>query len=289
MKILIFGSTGFIGKNITAALLNESYDVIAPNRHDCNLLEIKSVQRIVKVHQPDIIINTAFTGVNSNIHYSHDYVFDNLTIITNILQSSKEAKQLKKLIHFGSGLEYGNSKKAISEKKQLEPLNTYASVKAISTLLTLDLARTFKLPLIVLRPFNVYGEYDNKSVIYYIIKSIVNKTAFSITRGEQIRDYLYIRDVTAIILQILNNYQRFNDGQVYNISSNHPRKLKEIFTTIFSLMKYTAKPTYKEYAEHEYMNQIGDNSKLKKIISLPELTSLQEGLKNTIEWVKTSL
>jgi len=287
-KILLFGSTGFIGKNLSNYFkLSKKYLLLTPSKIECNLLDLSQVKKVVKETQPDFIINTAyFGGVSSKIIYSDENIFNNIKLVINILRASVNSKQLKKIILFGSGLEYDNSSLSIKETDQIKPKNIYATIKSITSLLSIGLAQELKLPLVLIRPFNLYGPNDKKSVIFYLINSILKNRDFVLTKGEQVRDYLYIDDFTKIIYKIIDNYQKFEDLEIYNASSGKLTQLKTIFKIIFKLCNFEEKYTIIKNSENEYWHQVANIKKIKRLISINKLTSLENGLKNTLDWIK---
>lgn len=289
MKILLFGATGFIGANIHQLLATtKQHTAFAPKLSECNLLHARAVNELVSDMQPEIIINAAFNGVNSKLEYTDTYLFENTSIVTNILHGAQYSKRLKKVIHFGSSLEYGDSDGPISEVNLLDPKNTYATIKAMHTLLVRTLGHNLGVPTVILRPFNLYGEFDRKSVIFYVINSILQKKAVKVTRGEQVRDYLYAGDLLKIFAQILREVDTLPDGEIFNICSGKPIKLADLFKTTFALMKYSYGQEYLPNPTTEYWHQVGDPAKLKKFINYPQLTHLKSGLQNTIDWIRRS-
>ena len=247
---------------------------------------IINVKNIITKTDPDFIINCAYYGgVTSRIKFSYTNLFNNLKIITNILESSVYATKLKKIIFFGSGLEYDSSNLAIKETNLVKPKNIYATIKTMTSLLSVNLAKELNLPLILLRPFNLYGPYDKRSVIYYLIDSILYKQKFTLTRGKQIRDYLYISDFTKIVCDIIDNYKKFKDLNIYNVGSGTPTSLETIFNTIFKLTHVSKDYKIKKYSDNEYHYQCANIEKLNKIIKIKHITPLIEGLKETIVWI----
>jgi UDP-glucose 4-epimerase len=285
--IVVIGSTGFIGKNISETLKNKrEYKLVNISSKDCNLLNITEVKNILQTIQPQYIVNAAFIGVDSSREYSDEYFYNNLKIVTNIINASRELKFLKKLIFLGSGLEYGDSKIAISEKKNSQPKNMYAIIKSVTSQVSLHLARKFELPLIVLKPFNLYGPYDTKGLFFYIISSIFKKKQITLSKGEQIRDYLYINDLAEIIYSCIKKSHEIPNYESYNVGSGTKLQLKNVYKTIFNLMNFSGQVHYKSYAPNDYMMQTADSRKLKKIITFPKQHGLEEGLKETIKWIK---
>lgn len=284
MKILIFGADGFIGRNIQEKL--KGYDLTCPSISECNLLIRQQVEDKIKEVKPDFIINAAYIGVDSKIKFSKDYLINNISIVSNVIEASTVHKNLKKIIMFGSGLEYGDSDELINESFPLNPKNVYASVKASGSILSIALAKEFQVPLVLIRPFNLYGPWDKKSVIYYIVNSILEKKILCLTKGEQIRDYLYIEDLIIFLSKILENHDQISNFEVFNIGSGKGVKMSKIFKIIFSLTNSSPKIRNVPYRKNDYFHQIANINKAKKIDNWKPRIDIEQGLFETIDWVK---
>ncbi|PIR80240.1 MAG: hypothetical protein COU25_01130 [Candidatus Levybacteria bacterium CG10_big_fil_rev_8_21_14_0_10_35_13] len=285
-KVVILGENGFIGSNLKE-FLSFKREIELSSTKNINLLGFKELKNFFIRVQPKIIINSAFIGVNSNKKYSKKYLSENLKIVKNILKAATYINNLKKIIFLGSSLEYDDSNKPIHENYQTKPKNAYALVKMKTTLFSLDFSRRKKIPLIILRPFNLYGPHDEKSIIYVLIASLLRNGKIKLSKGEQIRDYLYINDFSKIIYKIIRNIDKFENFQVYNVASSIPIKLSKIFKEIFKSLNKDYKYTIIPYRQKEYMSHVGDISKIRKIITVDKLTPLNKGIKETISWVKS--
>lgn len=286
-KILLFGASGFIGHNLLDFWSNQGrFEVIAPTSRHCNLLDQTQTSQFIVATQPDFIINAAHPGVNSNISYSDEYVANTLKIVSHIISGAAKVSHLKKVFMFGSGLEYGDSPKPISEEHALHPKNVYATTKAMTSLLALDLARELKVPLVLLRLFNLYGPYDTKGVGHYLISSILKGQQPHITPGKQVRDFLYVGDVVGYIDDCLQHHSQLENGQIYNLGSGQPTQLLQFSQEIFKQLKFSGPPKYLDYKPNEYWHNVAKVSKIKKILPLKVKTDLTAGIAQTIEWVK---
>ena len=285
--ILLFGSTGFIGEAIATYLKRKkNIHLITPTRTECNLLSYKSVKPYLDTINPDYVINAAYIEVNSNVKPTKKYLSDNLKISTNILKGCKKQKNIREIIYFGSGLEYGDSDEPIDEKHSTNPKNYYAKTKAIQSETSLRLAKKLRLPIILIKPFNLYGPYDTKSVFYYVIKAILEKKEFSITKGEQMRDILYIEDLVRLIEKIINKGETIRSGEVINVGFGKGVLLKDVVNEIIKLTNYKGIMGFRQYRPNEYFSQVANIDKAKYLFDWEPKTSLEEGLKKTIRWIK---
>ncbi|OGK16409.1 hypothetical protein A2774_03055 [Candidatus Roizmanbacteria bacterium RIFCSPHIGHO2_01_FULL_39_12c] len=277
-KILIFGSTGFIGQNfITGSKLDNDFRLIAPTRNACNLLNFTQTQNFIKKIKPGIILNLAYYGgVTSAIKYSQTNLVNNIKIATNILNSVKGNLRIKKIFFLSSSL-------------SKEPKNTYAHIKAQTTSLSLALAKKWQLPLVILRPYNLYGPHDRRTVVYRTIASILKKQAFSLTAGRQKRDYLFIQDFVKILDLVVENWINFENYETYDIGSGKAVQMKQVFSRIFKLLNFKGPYQTKDYSPDEYWYQKADTKKVKAAIGRFQITLLESGLKQTISWIRESL
>ena len=285
--IAIVGSTGFIGTNLCKKLQTDC-NLIPITRSMLDLRDESNTIATFKKIQPHIIVNAAHTGVNSRIDYSSNYLYDNLKIVTNILEGARHIKQLKKIIFLGSSLEYQDTKIPIDEKTSLQPKNVYATTKMLSSMLSLNLARQWGLPFLLLRPFNLYGPYDTKSVICYIGHSLLKNRSVKLTKGEQYRDYLFIDDFVAIFKQIISHISLFDNYDVFNIGSGKATQLSTIFKTVYDIMGRQYDYEEIPYPQNEYWHNVADITKIKTIIDFPECTPTSKGVERTLLWIQQS-
>ncbi len=286
IKIILFGSNGFIGENIYKYFSKiKEYQVYAPSRKECDLLKTKKVKDYIKKINPEIIINAAYIEVNSNVKPTRKYLNENLKIPLNILKASKNYKNIKRIIFFGSGLEYGDSKKPIDENHKVNPKNYYAYTKVICSQESFKYAKKFNLPLILIRPFNLYGPFDNKSVIHYLIKSTLENKEISATTGEQIRDFMYIEDLINLMEKVVIN-ENIKNLEIFNAGFGKGISLKNVTKNICKINKFKKKIKILPYRKNEYFYQIANINKAKKLLKWEPKTTFKIGIKKTIDWIK---
>lgn len=291
MKIfLLFGANGFVGHNLFD-YYHEKKDIllIAPKRAECDVLKLSEVKAFIKKHQPDVVINAAYIGVDSTVKVTKKYLSDNTKIPLNILKACKGIISVKRIIFYGSGLEYGDSKIPILETHSLHPKNYYAETKAITSKASIALAKELKLPLVLIRAFNIYGPYDSKGVIDYMIKSTLAKKTLALTKGDQLRDFIYIGDLVNITDKIINYNGTFAHGEIFNAGFGKGVLLKDIVSEICKQTQYTLPIAVKEYRPNEYFSQTADIQKAKKLLDWQPETGIEEGIKKTITAVRLAI
>lgn len=202
-KILITGSNGFIGKNLVEFYTNK-YEVLTLNRQDN--IEDKLKQN------PDVIINTAVSI------YEIDSMFNTNVLLVNTILEYIKANN-KKLIQIGSSAEYGKKDKPTKESDFLEPVTFYAGTKAASSLMCQSYAKEFNLPIFIIRPYSVYGNYEKS---YRLFPRLVNAFTkqYDMVLTEGYHDFIYIKDfIRGLNLFVENDFE--NKGDIVNLGSGN--------------------------------------------------------------------
>ena len=184
-KILITGSSGFIGFHVSEFLLKKEIKIVGIDNHndyyDVNLknkrLKIlkkyknfkfykfdiskkKLIEKVFVKNKPDLVIHLAAqAGVRYSFINPFKYIDSNVTGFTNILEIMRE-KKIKKLIYASSSSVYGNCKKfPFKEKFELSPLNFYGQTKLFNEKIVKIYEKNYNIKCVGLRFFTVYGPY----------------------------------------------------------------------------------------------------------------------------------
>ena len=232
-KILLTGSSGFIGFHVTKFLLDQKYNVIGVDNHNnyydinlklerCKKLKIyknfrffkldiknkKSVNDILKKFKPKFIIHLAAQpGVRYSFINPQAYIDSNITGYTNILESMKNLK-LNNLIYASSSSVYGDCKYyPFTENLNLNPLNFYGQTKLINEKIASLYEKNYNIKTIGLRFFTVYGPYGRPDMfIPKIIDKIKKAKLLDLYNGgNHFRDFTYVEDIANILLKIIKS------------------------------------------------------------------------------------
>ena len=201
----------------------------------------------------------------------------------NLIKFSKFIN-LETFINFGSSDEYGAAKSPINEKQREEPFSAYSLSKLNSTHLLKILFKEEKYPCVIIRPFLVYGERQNcNRFLPQVIKSCLNNEEFKVTKGQQLRDFLYVGDFAEAVNLCLGNQNTY--GEIFNIASGEPVSIKYITELVKSHIG-KGKPIYGalEYRRGENMELYADIKKSKELINWQPKTSFKEALSKIVDW-----
>ncbi len=299
-RILLTGATGFIGSHLLRRLMEEEAEASVILRSsntwriedvlkDANVIRLdlrndEEIRKALMLTKPHIVFHLAAYGVELGNCTHREAILNNVLATANLVIASAEAG-CQRFINTGTSMEYGCLDDMISEDVSPKPVNLYGSTKAASTLIAHQAALERDLPIITLRPFNLFGEMEaNNKLFSYIIASILLERPVKLTGCEQYRDYCYVGNIVdGYIMAALNDTIR---NEIYNIGSGEIQPLKYYINMIYELMLPDQKPVYGTlpYRKNEMWRPCPDISKIKSQLQWVPRTSLKEGLLKTIEW-----
>jgi len=313
MQILITGAAGFIGFNLANFLLNKSNHKITgiDNLNDyysidlkkkrlsilkkskrfnflrVNINEKKVVEEMFKKKKFDIVFNLAAqAGVRYSIDNPTAFVESNILGFYNILDASIKFK-VKKLLYASSSSVYGDSKKfPLKEGQKIDPKNVYGLSKKVNEEISQVTSLYNDIQLIGLRFFTVYGEWGRPDMFMmkYLKSSFYKNHKFYLNNfGKHVRDWTYVKDVCQI-LNLLIKIRSKKRHVIYNICSNKPVKLMSIISKIDLLTKKKPKITKRNLQKGDIYKTHGSNFLIKKITKFKKFTSIDTGLRNTVNW-----
>ena len=304
MKVIVFGSNGLVGSSISR-ILEDSIKVkqlIKSNRSELDLFDKKNVEKFVKKHRPDVIINAAAKvgGIHANDTKRTEFILENLKINMNILESCLEMPSIK-IINLGSSCIYPlNAKNPINESEfmngKLEPTNSpYAMAKLSAIEIGRSMSKQFGHKVLNLMPTNLYGPNDYFSDLdSHVIPALIHRMQKTIENGEDkftvwgsgspLREFLYVDDLSNFINFIID---KEIENDLINVGSGQDISIKNLALLIKDLMGFqgdvvfdSSKPdgNPRKLLDSSLMNELGWN----------DFTDLRNGLTSTIKWYKSN-
>lgn len=271
--VIITGSSGFIGANLTKRLLIDNNDIHIVGLDNMNdyydvgikeyrLNELKSfnnytfikgnledkelINKIFKEYKFDIVINLAAqAGVRYSITNPDAYINSNIIGFYNILEACR-SNPIKHLVYASSSSVYGSNIKVpySTDDKVDNPVSLYAATKKSNELLAHAYSKLYNIPTTGLRFFTVYGPAGRPDMAYFSFtnKLVNNETIKIFNYGNCKRDFTYIDDIVEGIIRVMNKAPEKRNGKdglpippyaLYNIGNNHPENLLD-FVQILS-------------------------------------------------------
>ena len=202
----------------------------------------------------------------------------------NLYKALINSKELYHIISMGTIDEYGITTTPYKENQCELPISAYGLSKLAATKLSLIFSHQYNLPITVLRPSIAYGPGQGEEMfIPMLLKALLKDGFFNMTEGKQLRDFIFIDDLTNAMCKSLN-VDNIN-GQVINIASGVSQTVKETATQIANLVgvlkgiNFGAIP-YKSSEIMDYSINIG---KARELLRWAPSTPLERGLSITIE------
>jgi dTDP-glucose 4,6-dehydratase len=311
-KILIIGSNSFAGSDFIDYLLSKNYKVYGISRSkeiekeysgykknknlknfrffkiNLNLRkDINKLIQIVKKQKIQYIANFAAQGMVAESWVNpEDWYFTN--VVSNSILIKKLSKlKIKKYLNFSTPEVYGNTSSLMKESNIFAPTTPYAISRSAQDFNLLAHFKTFNFPVVFTRAANIYGPYQQSyRVIPKIIISILTKKRIPIHgKGNTLRSFIYMPDVSQALYKIL--LDKKNLGQTFHISTNKFISILDLTKLINKLMDVKYKNTYHVIErEGKDLKYTLNSSKIRKKYSWSEKTNLEDGIINTINWVK---
>ena len=295
-RLLVIGGTGFIGHHLLKSGKQKGWQLTSVSLNSPT--EERFVDGVRYLHLDLADLNTVKKYLDEDFDYvvnlggyiNHRLFKDggrslidaHFCSVQNLLEVLPR-KRLKRFVQIGSSDEYGNAPAPQDETLREQPISPYSLAKVASTYFLQMLHRTENFPAVTLRLFLTYGPgQDVGRFLPQIIRGSLNQTAYSVSTGEQIRDFCYVGDTVQAILQALVTPEV--DGKVFNVASGLPVSIRTIIEKVCALIG-SGKPQYGEvpYRPGENMALYANISKAKTILQWEPTISLDTGLQKTID------
>lgn len=206
----------------------------------CSITHQKNIRILVKEFSPKVLIHTAAeVGVRSGESNALDYLRTNILGTAMLLEELKNT--IASAIIFSSSSVYGNLKKVPFTESQditrVTPISTYGISKAGMESIVTDYYRRTHIPIVLVRPFSVYGPDGRPDMLpmKLILSAEKQKSLEIYGLSEVQRDWTYIDDLVSCIDQIIR--LQSEEIRVVNIGSGRPVSLKKVLQIASGLLK----------------------------------------------------
>ena len=303
-NVLITGAAGFIGLHLAAELVKNNVIVYALIKKtddigrkkliniDPDVRIIDSLEHMLKNPSGypnfDCIFHLATVGVDPSFNDITLFCDVNIKMACRLIDFAK-CNRSRLFVNFGSCFEYGDHGNVLlTENMDCRPESLYAVSKNAATNLSVCYAKKQGVNLITVRPFGVFGEGEgNTRLAPSVIRSCLHNEVVKTTEGEQIRDFVDVKDVVkAVIALVESDYIPY---EVYNICSDNPVNVRDFILEIIdtckfdhSLVDFGGIP----YRENEAMVFAGSNKKLQSIINYPFPKDHRNGILDIYKSIK---
>ena len=306
-KVLVTGADGFIGSHLTEMLLEQGYKVKALSYYNSfndwgwlNSVKHPELEVVTgDVRDPhfckhitqdvEIIFHlAALIAIPYSYVAPDSYVDTNIKGTLNICQAAKE-NGVKKVLVTSTSEVYGTARYVpIDENHPKQPQSPYSATKIGADAIAMSFYNAFALPVVLVRPFNTYGPRQSaRAIIPTIITQIANGMQ-EIKLGDltPTRDFNFVKDTCKGFIELSKCDAAI--GQEVNICSNNEISMRDTLNLIARLMnsdvKFIEDQVRIRPKNSEVFRLWGDNAKIKSLTGYEPSYSLEEGLKETINW-----
>ncbi len=279
--VLLLGGGGFIGRALAARLQQQGLDFHVVGRHQLEKLGQLLPQCGTVVH-----LASSTTPGASATHPELELPNLALTLrLLELLQSSPPTH----LIYFSSGgTVYGNpARLPVAEDALLSPLSFHGASKAAQEQL-MRVAGTHGHAVTILRPSNAYGPGQSLRSGFGLIRTVLEHVRCQSTMqiwgdGEQLRDYLYIDDLTDAVCRLIVNP---DIGGIYNLGSGRGCSVREIVARVEAVCAQTIPLSYHAARGADVRDIVLDTTHLQDRTGWSPTVDLDEGIRRTWQWLR---
>lgn len=309
MNILVTGGAGFIGRWVVKRLLDDNHRVWVlddlSNGREENIKEFinySNFQGFIKGDIKDrLLLEKIFInkfdicyhlGASINVQDSIDdprTTFDNDVVGTfNVLEQCK--KQNTKIVFMSTCMVYdrANDESGITEFHPTKPASPYAGSKIAGENIVLSYWYAYKLPTVVVRPFNTYGPFQKTGgeggvIAIFLKKALKGEELLIYGTGDQTRDFLYVEDCADFVVQA--GYSDKVNGEIINAGLGSDISINDL-ALLIAEDKNKVKHIPHIHPQSEIMKLLCNYKKANHLLGWKPNHSLKEGINKTKQWIE---
>jgi len=302
MKSLVTGGAGFIGSHLVDRLIAEGHEVIVIDNFSTgrpeNLQHHEKNKNLTLIEadiQEFTTIEKYFKGVDWVFHIAaladivpsiqrpSDYFHANVDGTFSVLEASKNAN-VKRFVYAASSSSYGiPDSYPTAETAEIRPQYPYALTKYMGEELVMHWEQVYKLPVVSMRFFNVYGPRARTSGTYgavfgvFLAQKLNGKPFTVVGDGSQLRDFIYVTDVVSACVTAVKSSI---SGETFNVGSGNPQSINTLVEFLGGDVEYIPKRPGEPPRTH------ADISKIQKLLKWKPSVPFKEGVKIMVDHIQ---
>ncbi len=314
-RVLVTGCTGILGSQLVRDLHKRGADIVGIIRDGVprsNLIltgydrkinvvngtvtDYALVERTINEYEIEVIFHLAAQTIVGTANASPLSTFDtNIRGTYTILEAARGKRHLGSIIVASSDKAYGEKEDLpYTEQDPLRGVFPYDASKACTDIIAQSYFHTFGMPTAIVRCGNFYGAGDlnwNRIVPGTIRSLYYDESPVIRSDGTLVRDYFYVVDASRAYLRLAENMDDESiHGEAFNFSNEESLSAAELVQMIIRLTgKDSIQPSILDEASGEIQDQILSSKKAREILGWQPEYSLEEGLKETIQWYNAFL
>jgi NAD dependent epimerase/dehydratase len=314
-KVLVTGAEGFIGSHLTERLVELGADVTALAQYNSfnswgwidtfdkkikesinvvtgDIREYDGMKRIIK-GQEVVLHLAALIAIPYSYLSPMAYVRTNVEGTTNVLEACRDYN-VEKIVHTSTSETYGTALYVpIDEKHPMQGQSPYSASKIGADKMAESYYKSFNMPIATLRPFNTYGPRQSaRAVIPTIISQILaGKTEIKLGSLTPTRDFNFVKDTAEAFIKVAESEKTI--GEVINAGSNYEITIGDTVKKIISIIGKDVRILCDDERirpENSEVNRLwADNTKIKELTGWQPNYTIDQGLEETVEWIKNNM
>lgn len=308
MNILVTGGAGFIGFHVIQALLSRRDSVVVVDEmnsyynlqlkkdrlkqiqdkitfYEIPIGDYEKLKTVFQNHHFDVICHLAAqAGVRYSLENPFAYEKSNSLGTLTILELMREFG-IDKIVYASSSSVYGgNEKTPFSEEDRVDkPMSLYAATKRVTELYAYTYHHLYGFNCFGLRFFTVYGPWGRPDMaLYKFTEAIINGTPIDVYNGGKMkRSFTYISD---IVDGVLRSIDRVSGYEIFNLGNDQTVELSYFIKCIEKELGKTAIKNLMPIQAGDVPVTFADCSKTKKVLGWKSLVSVDDGIKQFIQW-----
>lgn len=298
-RIYIAGHQGLVGSALVRNLRAKGFtQILTQDRSKLNLLNQAAVNRFFEESKIDYVFVAAAKvgGILANSSYPADFIYENLTIATNIIHAAYENK-VKKLLYLGSSCIYPKDcPQPIREEHllsgPLEPTNEAYAIAKIAGLKLCEFYRSqYGQNFISAMPTNLYGPFDNfHPQNSHVLPALIRRfheakqsNAKQVTvwgSGKPVRELLFVDDLAEGLAILMEKYE---SGEVVNVGTGQGLTISQIANQVKEVIGFKGSLIFDKTKPDGTPKKVLNIDKISQLGWVPS-TSLDKGIRLTYEW-----
>jgi GDP-L-fucose synthase len=299
-RVVVTGGAGFLGSFLIEKLRERgAQDIFAPRSREYDLVVMEDVKRLYREARPEIVIHLAakLGGIGANRANPGKFFYDNLMMGIQMMEVARQAGA-EKFVAIGTICAYPKFTPVPFKEEDLwngypEETNApYGLAKKMLLVQAQAYRQQYGFNAIYLLPVNLYGPRDNfDPASSHVIRSLIKKCYDAMRKGEDeisiwgtglaTREFLYVEDCAEGIIQAA---ERYDGPDPVNLGAGFEISIKDLVLIITRLMGFHGKIVWDASQPDGQPRRMLETARAGKYFGFRAKTSLEAGLKKTIQW-----
>jgi dTDP-glucose 4,6-dehydratase len=310
--VVVTGAGGFIGSHVVEWLVADGAHVRAMLRYtsrgqrgaldllpasvldnvDVTLGDVRDFDAVREVMRgADAVLHlAALIGIPYSYEHPQEVIDTNVGGTSNVLLAAKELGTLERVVLTSTSEVYGSAVRVpMDEDHPLQAQSPYSATKISGDALGVSFQRSFGLPVVIVRPFNAYGPRQSaRAVIPAIIAQAVSGATLKLGTLDTTRDFTFVEDTARAFVQIGGSEAAL--GEIVNAGSGREVTIRDVVRMIGEItgrdlgVETDAQRLRPEKSEVSRL--LSDSSKAERLAGWRAETSLEDGLRRTVDWIR---